>query len=384
MERTAVKRNILLNPGPSTTTDTVKYAQVVPDICPREREFVEIMREMKRDLLRVVEADPKRYAAVLFCGSGTLNIDACVSSLLPEGKKILVVNNGSYSARAAEAARYYDLDLVELTLPTDRPVDVKSVAEALEREKDVAVVYACMHETGTGILNPVREIGELAHAHNAVMVADTTSAYALLPFTVEEENLDFIMASAQKGLMSMTGLSFVIGRKDVLEASKDYPKRSYYSNLYLQYSFLRDKGEMHFTPPVQTIYATRQALAEFFDEGIEKKSARHRNVWTALRDGALSRGFKIAFPEEYMAKLVLPVLYPDTLDSDGAHYGEDAPGEPFDFFQFHDALYDKGFTIYPGKVADTPTFRLCSLGAIDVEDIDAFYRAVDEILEETR
>ena len=25
-----VKRNILLNPGPSTTTDTVKYAQVVP------------------------------------------------------------------------------------------------------------------------------------------------------------------------------------------------------------------------------------------------------------------------------------------------------------------------------------------------------------------
>ena len=30
-----VKRNILLNPGPSTTTDTVKYAMVVPDICPR-------------------------------------------------------------------------------------------------------------------------------------------------------------------------------------------------------------------------------------------------------------------------------------------------------------------------------------------------------------
>ena len=27
-----VKRNILLNPGPATTTDTVKYAQVVPDI----------------------------------------------------------------------------------------------------------------------------------------------------------------------------------------------------------------------------------------------------------------------------------------------------------------------------------------------------------------
>ena len=27
-----VKRNILLNPGPATTTDTVKNAMVVPDI----------------------------------------------------------------------------------------------------------------------------------------------------------------------------------------------------------------------------------------------------------------------------------------------------------------------------------------------------------------
>ena len=39
MEYPKVKRNVLLNPGPATTTDTVKYAQVVPDICPREKEF---------------------------------------------------------------------------------------------------------------------------------------------------------------------------------------------------------------------------------------------------------------------------------------------------------------------------------------------------------
>lgn len=30
MMNTPVKRNILLNPGPATTTDTVKYAQIVP------------------------------------------------------------------------------------------------------------------------------------------------------------------------------------------------------------------------------------------------------------------------------------------------------------------------------------------------------------------
>ena len=48
----SVKRNVLLNPGPATTTDTVKYAQVVPDICPREKEFVAIMDEIRRELVR--------------------------------------------------------------------------------------------------------------------------------------------------------------------------------------------------------------------------------------------------------------------------------------------------------------------------------------------
>jgi 2-aminoethylphosphonate-pyruvate transaminase len=78
-----VKRNILLNPGPATTTDTVKYAQVVPDICPRENEFVEIMNEVRRELVKVVHGDPKNYTAVLFTGSDTIIQDVLINSLVP-------------------------------------------------------------------------------------------------------------------------------------------------------------------------------------------------------------------------------------------------------------------------------------------------------------
>ena len=46
--------SILLNPGPATTTDTVKQAQIVPDICPREQEFVEIMKQIRTDLVKIV------------------------------------------------------------------------------------------------------------------------------------------------------------------------------------------------------------------------------------------------------------------------------------------------------------------------------------------
>ena len=52
-----MKRNILLNPGPSTTTDSVKMAQVVPDICPREKEFASLMKGLREDLVRIVHGD---------------------------------------------------------------------------------------------------------------------------------------------------------------------------------------------------------------------------------------------------------------------------------------------------------------------------------------
>ena len=80
-----MKRNVLLNPGPSTTTETVKLAQVVPDICPREQEFIQIMRPMREDLVKIVHGDPKEYTAVLFCGSGTIGMDVALNSLLADG-----------------------------------------------------------------------------------------------------------------------------------------------------------------------------------------------------------------------------------------------------------------------------------------------------------
>ena len=64
-----IKRNILLNPGPATTTDTVKMAQVVPDICPREKEFQNVIKLIRSELVRIVHGDLDEYTAVLFCGS---------------------------------------------------------------------------------------------------------------------------------------------------------------------------------------------------------------------------------------------------------------------------------------------------------------------------
>lgn len=361
-----IKRNILLNPGPSTTTDTVKMAQVVPDICPREKEFGDIMRQMRSDLVKIVHGDPEKYTSVLFCGSGTINIDVCINSLLPEGKKILIINNGAYSTRAAEVCEYYGLPFIDLKFPVDSLPDVAEIEKTLRENPDIALVHTTHNETGTGILNPVREIGALVHKYNAVFTVDTTSTLAMRPIDIEKDNIDFCMASAQKGLMAMTGLSFIIGNKRIIEESAAYPKRSYYCNLFLQYDFFEKTGEMHFTPPVQTVYSTKQALEEYFAEGEENKWARHTRVFNAINEGLDRLGFRQVIKPEWRAGLVSSAVYPDDPN--------------WSFEAVHDYCYERGFTIYPGKISTTNTFRLCALGAIDEADIHAFFEVFEEAL----
>ena len=362
-----IKRNVLLNPGPATTTDTVKMAQVVPDICPREKEFAGMMKDLRADLLRVAHAPAEKYTSVLFCGSGTINIDICLNSLLPADKKVLVVNNGAYSSRAVEICQYYGLPHIDLKSSVFEQPDLAAVEKALDENPDVAVVYTTHHETGTGVLNPIRKIGALAHQHGAIFVVDTTSSLGMIPFDMEQDNVDFCMASAQKGLMAMTGLSFIIGNEAEIRKSKDYPKRSYYCNLYLQYDFFERTGEMHFTPPVQTIYATRQALNEYFEVGEEAKFARHHRVIEAIHQGLADMGLKEVIRRDIQSGLVASVLYPDDAN--------------WDFERVHDYCYEKGFTIYPGKISTTNTFRLCALGTIDAPDIEAFFKVLREAFE---
>ena len=368
MTETGIKRNILLNPGPSTTTDSVKLAQIVPDICPREKEFGSLMKGLREDLVKIVHGNPDEYTSVLFCGSGTINIDVCLNSLLPEGKKVLVVNNGAYSTRAVEVCEYYGLAYIDLKFPVDELPDLAAVEETLKQNPDIALVHTTHNETGTGILNPIREIGALAHKYGAVFTVDTTSTYAMRPINVHEDNIDFCMASAQKGLTAFTGLSFVVGRTSVIEKSKDYPRRSYYCNLYMQYDFFRRTGEMHFTPPVQTIYATIQALKEYFEEGETAKWARHTRVFNAINEGLDELGFRQVIKPEWRAGLVSSAVYPDDPN--------------WSFEKVHDYCYERGFTIYPGKISTTNTFRLCALGAIDEGDIKDFFVVFKEALHE--
>ncbi|MDY6355618.1 MAG: 2-aminoethylphosphonate aminotransferase [Catonella sp.] len=323
---------------------------------------------MREDLVKIVHGDPKEYIAVLFCGSGTICIDITLNSLLEEGKKALVVTNGSYSQRACDVLSYYGMPYISVKSPVDEKLDVSIVEKALQENPDVGYVYMTHHETGTGLLNPIREVGALAHKYGAFFITDTTSSYAMIPIDVNKDNIDFCMASAQKGIQAMSGLSYVIGKRSIIEKSADFPKRSYYCNLFRQYDYFEKTGEMNFTPPVQTIYAARQGLIEYWNEGEEAKWDRHQRVINAIREGVDRLGFKETLPREIQSGLVSAINYPNDPN--------------WNFEKVHDYCYERGFTIYPGKMQNRGTFRLCALGAIDAPDIEAFWKVFEEALHE--
>ncbi len=117
-----VKRNILLNPGPATTSDSVKNAMVVPDICPRELEFGELTLSVRNDLIKAAHGEGT-HTCVMLTSSGTGGVEACLTSVIPLDKKVLILNNGAYGERMQKICDAYDVAHVDYNQEWGLPLD---------------------------------------------------------------------------------------------------------------------------------------------------------------------------------------------------------------------------------------------------------------------
>lgn len=362
----SVERKILLNPGPATTTDSVKLAQVVPDICPREKEFGDLMKSVGSDLVKIAKGEGE-YAAVLFASSGTGAVESVISSVVSPDKKILIINNGAYGKRMVDIAKAYTIPFLELKYNWSCPVELTDVAEKIESDGNVGYLAFIHHETTTGQLNPMTDLCRIAKAHNCVTIVDAMSSFAGLPIDVKQEQVDFLISSANKCIGGMAGVSFAICRLSELEKVKDYPRRNVYFSLYDQHAYIVKENQMRFTPPVQTMYALRQAISEFFEEGAENRFSRFQKSWEVLYQGLSEIGFKFLISRENQSGILTAIYEPED--------------KKFNFDQLHDLLFKRGFTIYPGKLDDDKkTFRIANMGAIDYHDIENFLVTLKEVL----
>ena len=351
-----IRREVLLNPGPSTTSDSVKYAQVVADICPRELEFGNLMEQIAEDLTSFV-ADPKEYTTVMFGCSGTGADEAMVSSCVPPDGKLLVIDNGSYGARLAKIASVYNIDMDVFKSSTHEPIDLAAVEEQMKNDKytTFAMVH---HETTTGLLNPVAELCGLAHKYGMTTIVDTVSSYGGMPIDLAKMNIDFATCTSNKHIGGMAGIGFVVCKKSELLKQEGWPMRNYYLNLLDQYKYFLETKQTRFTPPVQTLYALRQAITETKVETIEKRYERFTACWKILVKALKEIGLKMLVAEENQSHFITAILIPETPE--------------YSFTALHDYAKSFGFTIYPGKLGNIDTFRIANMGDIKPEEMTHF------------
>ena len=359
-----VQREVLLNPGPSTTTDSVKYAQVVKDICPRELEFGNLMEKVSEDLTSFV-ANSEKYTTVMFGCSGTGADEAMISSCVPPDGKLLVVDNGSYGARLAKIASVYGIETDVFKSSTYEPIDLVALENQMKSKKytTFAVVY---HETTTGLLNPLEKICPMAKKYGMTTVCDIVSAYAGMPIDMEKLQIDFGAATSNKHIGGMAGIGFVVCKKDELLKQKDWPMRNYYLNLFDQYKYFEETKQTRFTPPVQTFYALRQAIIETKQETIEKRFERFTECWKILVNALKEIGLKMLVKEENQSHFITAILIPET--------------PAYDFNNMHDFARGQGFTIYPGKLGNIDTFRIANMGDIKPEEMRRFTEILKEYM----
>jgi len=357
----SVRREVLLNPGPATTTDSVKYAQVCADICPRELEFGNVMEWIATELSAFV-GTPGDIETVLFGGSGTAADEVMISSCVPDGAKLLIVDNGAYGARFAKIASVYKLDFDVYKSSGFMPLDVKAVETRLLEGKytHFAVVY---HETTTGLLNPVPDLARFCRKHGIVTIVDAVSAFAAIPIDMEKDCIDFMASTSNKNIQGMAGIAFVFCRKAELEKTKAYPMRNYYLNLWDQYANFKKTKQTRFTPPVQAMYSLRQAIIETKIETIAGRYARYSACWDEIVKAVKRLGLEMLVPETAQSKLITAIIDPTS------------PKYKFD--DLHDLAREHSFTIYPGKLSDANTFRIANIGDIRPAEMTAFTKVLE-------
>lgn len=363
-------RRILFTPGPAGTEERVKRALVVPDISPRTTEFQAVLGEISRSLTAIV-ADPASHDTVLLSGSGTAAVEAMLSSVGATGRRMLIIDNGAYGRRMVEIARAYRLDFETFVSDPCQPIDLERLETALQAKQGsfawLAVVH---HETTTGLLNDLAPLGRLAARHGARLLVDAMSSFAALPIDMKTTNIAFLASSSNKNLQGMPGVSFVVCERNELEALAHHRPRVFYLDLCAENAYFRAHGQTRFTAPVQTLYALREALVAFHEEGQAGRCNRYQTCSRTLLAGLERLGFRPLLRPEHQANLILSVIPPE-----GAAFEFDALEA---YFQSH------AITIYQGKLENVRYLRLATIGTIDLDDVNYFLELLQVYCAEVR
>ena len=358
---------ILLNPGPVNVSERVRQALLKPDICHREAEFNDLIEGIRDKLVRAF-APGGNFLPILLTGSGTAAVEAAVTSCLPPGRRILVVKNGVYSQRISAIANAHKMQNMDIAGEWNERFETEPIQIALRQNRSIDVVCVVHHETSTGMLNPVKEIGAIAKKAGRFLLLDGVSSLGGEEIDFNSCNVGMIAGSSGKCIQGFPGVGFVLVRRDLMEQMVTYEHRSVYFHLPTYYK-QQEEGSVPFTPAVQLYYAFDEALNELLEEGVVNRIARYRKLARIIRNRMRAIRMKFYLREPLWSNTLTAFNLPE-----GVFYDH-----------LHDLLRDRGYVMYAGQAQLAESiFRVANMGALTEAHITGFLDAFEEALPEAQ
>ncbi|MDC0044976.1 2-aminoethylphosphonate--pyruvate transaminase [Pelagibacteraceae bacterium] len=355
----------LLTPGPLTTSMTTKEA-MLHDWGSRDKKFIDLNSSIRESLVKLIDGEDN-YQCVPMQGSGTFAVESMVSSLTSKDSKILILINGAYGQRMKKMCTYLNRDFIEYEVAEHEVHELVKIEELIDNN-DLTHVFTVYCETTSGILNPIEDIAKLVESKKLSLFIDAMSAFGALPLSAKNVSFDAVAASSNKCLEGVPGVGFILVKNNVIQNAKGN-SHSLSLDLYDQWQAMEKNKQWRFTPPTHVLAAFNQAIKEHEKEGgVQGRYNRYKNNCNIICNGMKELGFEQLLPENLQAPIIITFKQPN--DSN------------FNFDKFYNALSDKNFLIYPGKLTVAETFRIGCIGDLNENDMKETLLAVKEVIQE--
>jgi 2-aminoethylphosphonate-pyruvate transaminase len=329
-------------------------------------DFRTMTAQIRTGLLALIGPKADLYDCVPMQGPGSYAVEAMLGSFVPQDGKVLVLANGAYGMRAAATLEYLGRDKVVLDKGDYMPPRGAEVAEILAKDPAITHVMAIHCETSSGILNPIEEIAEATRGAGRKLLIDSMSAFGALALHPAQLGCAAFVSSANKCIEGVPGFSFVIAQTAELQTARGNA-HSLSLDVEAQWRVMNDTGQWRFTPPTHVVAAFLKALAAHAAEGgVEARGARYTQNRDIMVSGMRALGFETLLEERWLSPIIVTFF---------------CPADPaFKFSQFYDAMKERGFIIYPGKLTIVDSFRIGCIGQIDTDVMHQLLTAVKAAL----
>ncbi|MBN9217182.1 MAG: alanine--glyoxylate aminotransferase family protein [Mesorhizobium sp.] len=250
-------------------------------------------------------------------GEPVLGLEAAAASLITPDDVVLNLASGVYGKGFGYWAKRYSPHLLEIEVPYNEAIDPQAVAAMLKAHPEITIVSVCHHDTPSGTINPIDEIGALVSAHGGYLIVDAVSSFGGMKTHPEDCKADIYVTGPGKCLgappaLTIMGVSERAWAK--MKANKAAPRASMLSIVDWENAWSRERP-FPFTPSVAEVNGLDVALDLYLNEGPEAVWARHALTAKAMRTGVVAMGLSIwAASDKIASPSTTAVRTPDGVD----------------------------------------------------------------------